>query len=124
MSGLARGIDGAVHSGTVDGGGATVAVLGCGIDRIYPSDHRNLAGKIIDTGGAVVSEYPPGEEPKKYYFPQRNRIISGLSRAVVLGQCPVRSGALITADYALEQGREVVVLAEGLDGGAVKEGGT
>jgi DNA processing protein len=106
VSGLARGIDGEAHRGTLDGGGRTVAVLGCGIDRDYPRSHSELARRILERG-AVVSEYPPGVEPAPWRFPARNRIIAGLCVATVVVEARERSGALITADFALELGREV-----------------
>ena len=114
VSGLARGIDAMVHRGAVSKGGRGVAVLGSGIDTIYPRENRRLAMDLLENGGAVVSEYPPGVPPLKYHFPARNRIISGLVQAVVLVQAPRRSGALITVDHALEQGREVFVHESGL----------
>ncbi len=122
VSGLARGIDKAVHRGSIDGGGATVAVLGSGIDAVYPKEHRKLGEEIIETGGVIISEYGPGVPPLRYNFPERNRIISGLARAVIVVQSPGRSGALITADYALEQGRELVVHGKGLEGNSGKGG--
>jgi DNA processing protein len=106
VSGLARGIDGEAHRGALDGKGATVAVLGCGIDRDYPRAHANLARKVEATG-AIVSEYPPGVEPAPWRFPARNRIIAGLALAIVVVEARERSGALITADFALELGRDV-----------------
>jgi DNA processing protein len=106
VSGLARGVDGEAHRGTLEAGGATVAVLGCGIDRDYPVSHRELAGRICECG-LVVSEYGPGVEPAPWRFPARNRIVAGLAKAVVVVEARERSGALITADFALEQGREV-----------------
>jgi DNA processing protein len=106
VSGLARGVDGAAHRGALDAGGSTVAVLGCGIDRDYPASHRRLAGEIRATG-LVVSEYEPGIEPAPWRFPARNRVIAGLALAVVIVEARARSGALITADFALEEGREV-----------------
>jgi DNA processing protein len=106
VSGLARGIDGEAHRGALDAGGATVAVLGCGIDRDYPRSHAELAGRIRESGG-VVSEYPPGVEPAPWRFPARNRIIAGLCNATVVVEARERSGALITADFALELGRDV-----------------
>jgi DNA processing protein len=106
VSGLARGIDGEAHRGALDGGGATVAVLGCGIDRDYPRRHAELARRIAETG-LVVSEYPPGVEPAPWRFPARNRIIAGFGLATVVVEARERSGALITADFALELGRDV-----------------
>ena len=106
VSGLARGGDGEAHRGALEGGGATVAVLGCGIDRDYPAAHRELASQIAATG-LVVSEYAPGVEPAPWRFPARNRIVAGLCAAAVVVEARERSGALITADFALEEGREV-----------------
>ena len=106
VSGLARGVDGEAHRGALEGGGRTVAVLGCGIDRDYPRSHAELARRIV-ASGAVVSEYPPGVEPAPWRFPARNRIIAGLSLATVVVEARERSGALITADFALELGRDV-----------------
>ena len=106
VSGLARGIDGEAHRGALEAGGFTVAVLGCGIDRDYPAAHSELARKIRERG-LVVSEYEPGVEPAPWRFPARNRIISGLSAAVVVVEARERSGALITADLALDEGRDV-----------------
>ena len=105
VSGLARGIDGAAHRGALRTG-KTWAVLGNGLDQIYPPEHRKLAEDIV-RDGAVLSEYPPGTPPKPLHFPARNRLISGLSQAVVIVEAAARSGALITADFALEHGREV-----------------
>jgi DNA processing protein len=107
VSGLARGVDGAAHRGALEAGGPTVAVLGCGIDRDYPAAHAGLAREIC-AGGLVVSEYAPGVEPAPWRFPARNRIIAGLARATVVVEARERSGALITADLALEEGREVL----------------
>ena len=106
VSGLARGIDGEAHRGVLEGGGLTVAVLGCGIDRDYPASHSQLARRIGERG-LIVSEYPPGVEPAPWRFPARNRIIAGLATAVVIVEARERSGALITADLALEDGRDV-----------------
>ena len=106
VSGLARGIDGAAHRGALEAGGVTVAVLGCGIDRDYPASHRELARGIVERG-LIVSEYAPGVEPAPWRFPARNRIIAGLAAATVVVEARERSGALITADLALEEGREV-----------------
>ncbi len=110
VSGLARGIDGEAHRGALDGGGTTVAVLGCGIDRDYPAAHAELARRICDGGGLVVSEYEAGVEPAPWRFPARNRIIAGLCRATVVVEARERSGALITADFALEEGRDVLAV--------------
>ncbi len=108
VSGLARGIDGEAHRGAITGGGRTVAVLGCGVDRDYPAAHAQLARSILEGGGLVVSEYEPGVEPAPWRFPARNRVIAGLARATVVVEARERSGALITADFALEDGREVL----------------
>ncbi len=118
VSGLARGVDREAHEGCVRAGGVSVGVLGNGIDRVYPSTSEQTARRLLQAGGALVSEYPPGVPPLAYHFPARNRIINGLSRAVVVVQAPERSGALITADYALEEGRELVVHQSGLAGSA------
>lgn len=107
VSGLARGIDGAAHTGTVAGAGQGVAVLGSGIDVMYPREHRSLALDLIRFGGAVVSESPPGTPPEAWRFPPRNRIISGLAAAVVVVEATVRGGALISAEAALLHGRQV-----------------
>jgi DNA processing protein len=106
VSGLARGIDGEAHRGALESGGQTVAVLGCGVDRDYPAAHAQLATRISEHG-LVVSEYAPGVEPAPWRFPARNRIIAGLAAATVVVEARERSGALITADFALEAGREV-----------------
>jgi DNA processing protein len=106
VSGLARGIDGEAHRGALQAGGATVAVLGCGVDRVYPAAHGELARRIAERG-LIVSEYAPGVEPAPWRFPARNRIIAGLAAATVVVEARERSGALITADLALEEGREV-----------------
>ncbi len=106
VSGLARGVDGEAHRGALDVGGPTVAVLGCGIDRDYPRSHADLARRIA-ADGLVVSEYEPGIEPAPWRFPARNRIVAGLCLAVVVVEARERSGALITADFALDEGREV-----------------
>ena len=109
VSGMARGIDGEAHRGALEAGGRTVAVLGCGIDRDYPAAHAELARRICERG-LVVSEYEPGVEPAPWRFPARNRIIAGLCRATVVVEARERSGALITADFALEEGRDVLAV--------------
>jgi DNA processing protein len=106
LSGLARGVDGEAHRGALDPGGLTIAVLGCGIDRDYPAAHARLVSRVCERG-LVVSEYAPGVEPAPWRFPARNRIIAGLAAATVVVEARERSGALITADFALESGREV-----------------
>ena len=109
VSGMARGIDAAAHKGALRSGGTTVAVLGCGVDVAYPREHAELRDEILETG-AIFSEYPPGSSPLPHRFPERNRIVSGLSRGVIVAEAPERSGALITARIALEQGRDVMVV--------------
>jgi DNA processing protein len=106
VSGLARGVDGEAHRGALEAGGITVAVLGCGIDRDYPAAHAELARRICERG-LIVSEYEPGVEPAPWRFPARNRIIAGLAAVTVIVEARERSGALITADFSLEDGREV-----------------
>lgn len=106
VSGLARGVDASAHQAAVKSGGRTIAVLGCGVDRIYPPEHVQLAGKIISRG-ALVSDYAPGTPPDASNFPPRNRIISGMALATVIVEAGDSSGALITAQFAVDQGREV-----------------
>ena len=117
VSGMALGIDGAAHKGVLALNGKTWAVLGTGCDKPYPLSHRPLAFEILESGGGLISEFSPGTGPVRYNFPKRNRIISGLSSKVVIIQAPRRSGALYTADFALEQGRDVAVHECGLSGG-------
>jgi len=116
VSGLALGIDGIAHQTTILNGGITYAVLGSGIDRgsIYPREHASLVEKIIENGGAVLSEYPPGFGATRYSFPARNRIVAGLSRGLLLIEAPERSGALITARLALDYNREVMAIPHSL----------
>ncbi|MFN2361955.1 MAG: DNA-processing protein DprA [Marinobacter sp.] len=108
-SGLALGVDGAAHSGALDAGFPTVAVIGNGVDRPYPYRHRTLSERIV-SDGVIVSEYPPGTSAKAGHFPRRNRIISGLSRGILVVEAGLKSGSLITARLALEQGREVFAI--------------
>lgn len=115
VSGLARGIDTAAHEGALAGGGRTVAVMGNGIDQVYPEENKELAQRIIDHGGAILTEFPFGSEPLAYHFPIRNRIISGISAALLLIEGHARSGTMITAGYAGEQGREVFALPGAVD---------
>jgi DNA processing protein len=116
ISGLAAGIDFAAQTGAAaaEAFGGTWSVLGSGIGRIYPAASSGLARRIVANGGGIISEFPPLEPPLRWHFPSRNRIISGLSRAVCIIEAPERSGSLITADYALEQGRDVYIHHVGL----------
>lgn len=109
VSGLARGVDAAAHAAALNAGGRTIAVLGSGVDVIYPAEHGLLADRVLESG-AIVSEQPPGAKPDAQNFPARNRIISGMSVGVVVVEAPMRSGALITATFAADQGREVFVV--------------
>ena len=107
VSGLAKGIDSFSHIGAIDAKGKTIAVIGSGLDVIYPKENEILAKQILKNGGTIISEYPLGTKPNKNNFPARNRIISGLSRGVIIVEAKEKSGSLITANFALEQGREV-----------------
>ena len=107
VSGMARGIDTCAHEGAIAGAGRTIAVLGCGVDVVYPPENGELMERILDSGGAVVSEYTPGTQPLPGHFPQRNRIISGLCQGTLLVEGAQKSGAMITVNCALEQGRDV-----------------
>ena len=109
VSGLARGIDTAAHKGAIDGEGKTIAVLGCGLDICYPRENQEIFNEITKKG-AVISEYAMGTQPLPYHFPMRNRIISGLSKGVLVIEAAKKSGSLITADQALEQGRDVYAI--------------
>ncbi len=107
ISGFARGIDTYSHKGAIKAKGKTIAVLGCGLDVIYPPENIELYKQILINDGAIISEYPLGSKPEKYHFPERNRIISGLSNGVLVIEAKEKSGTMITVDFALEQGREV-----------------
>ena len=116
VSGLARGIDSAAHQGALDGGGGTIAVLGTGIDVVYPAENAPLTERIA-TCGLLVTEFAPGSHPEDWHFPRRNRIISGLSKAVVVVEAKEKSGSLITARLAADQGRDVMAVPGTIVGG-------
>jgi DNA processing protein len=111
ISGLARGIDSAAHRGALAGGGITFAVLGRGVDEVYPQSNKDLASSMVGSGGGIVSEYAPGTPPSRWTFPERNRILAGLCRSTIVVEAPGGSGALISAAFALEEGRDVYVAA-------------
>lgn len=110
VSGLALGVDGIAHRAAIEAGGTTLAILGNGLDTIYPADHYNLAKQITENGGAIISEYAPGIEPRGFRFLERNRIVSGISDAIIITEAAMRSGTLSTAMHALEQGKDVFVV--------------
>lgn len=110
ISGFARGIDTYAHLGALKANGKTIAVLGCGLDIVYPPENKELYKEIIKNGGAIISEYPLGSKPEKQHFPIRNRIISGLSDGVLVIEAKKRSGTMITANYALDQGKDVYAI--------------
>ena len=116
VSGLARGIDSAAHEGALDGGGDTIAVLGTGIDLVYPAENAVLSERIASSG-LLVTEFAPGSHPEDWHFPRRNRIISGLSKAVVVVEAKEKSGSLITARLAADQGRDVMAVPGTIVGG-------
>ncbi len=110
ISGLALGVDGIAHRAALEAGGTTLAVLANGVDVIYPASHKSLADDILKSGGAIISEYEPGTQPRQHQFLERNRIVSGLSDAIIVTEAAARSGTLSTVMHALEQGREVFVV--------------
>jgi DNA processing protein len=115
ISGLALGIDAFAHRAAIDANGLTVGVLGCGLDKIYPVSNYNLAKEILESGGAIISEYPLGTTPAKYNFPARNRIVAGLSLGTLVVEAAEKSGALITAYEALDYNREVFAIPANID---------
>jgi DNA processing protein len=120
VSGLAFGIDAAAHEGCLEGGGKTIAVLAGGLDKVYPESNTRLAEKILAAGGAIVSEYPPGTPPYASNFLERNRIVSGLSKGVLIVEAPENSGALVTARRAARQNRDVFVVPGSIGHGNFK----
>lgn len=115
ISGLAYGVDKAAHDGALRGGGPTFAVLGCGIDICYPGSHRATYERILTEGGGIVSEYPPGTKPLSWFFPQRNRIIAGLSDGIVVTEARQKSGSLITVSFGLEYGKTIYAVPGRVD---------
>ncbi len=115
ISGLARGIDSFAHKGCLMSGGKTLAVVGCGLDRVYPNENKELFNQIINKGGAIISEYVVGTKPLARNFPRRNRIISGLSDGVIVVEAREKSGTLITVDFALEQGKNIYAIPGNID---------
>jgi len=115
VSGMAAGVDAAAHWGALDAGGRTVAVLGCALDKPYPAENRTLMRRIIESGGSVISEYPPGVAPTRYSFVQRNRIVAGMALGVLVTDAPLKSGARHTVQFALDEGREVFALPGDID---------
>lgn len=107
LSGLARGVDAAAHEGALEAGGRSVALLGCGVDRVYPPEHRRLAARLVEAGGAVASELPAGTPPRAPHFPLRNRLLAALAERVVVVEARLRSGSLVTARHAADQGVDV-----------------
>ncbi len=119
-SGLALGIDAAAHRGALQAGGYTIAVVATGLDKVYPARHKQLSQEILQSGGLIVSEFVPGTLPKAGHFPKRNRIISGLSQGVLVVEAEIRSGSLITARCALEQGRDVYAIPGSINNSMAK----
>lgn len=115
ISGLARGIDSCAHKGTLKTNGKTIAVVGCGLDRVYPTENKTLFNEIINNNGAIISEYIIGTKPLAKNFPRRNRIISGLSDGVIVVEAREKSGTLITVDFALEQGKNIYAVPGNID---------
>jgi DNA processing protein len=110
VSGMARGVDREAHEGALETGGLSWAVWGTGPDRVYPREHRDLAVRLVEAGGALITEYPPGTPPRRQHFPERNRIVAGLATAVVVVEAAARSGALVTARIAVDENREVLAV--------------
>ncbi len=115
VSGLAKGIDAYSHIGCLKGKAKTIAVVGCGLDRVYPEENRWIYNKIIASGGAIISEHIIGTKPLAQNFPRRNRIISALSEALIVIEAKEKSGTLITVDFALEQGKDIYVVPGNID---------